>query len=167
MPTTISTARFLAQFQYTVTESGATTGSLSSSGQVDIGSKGTFTYGTGASAANKVYVENFTIAGGGSQSWDLSGSLTDPVKNAVVFTKVRGVMVHHSGTSVSSGIKALDTVTNGLMQYPEDLGPGGVFMWVNPSSAGKTVTNSSADIVKVTNNDGTNAATGYVVFLGE
>jgi hypothetical protein len=164
--TTNDTMRLVAQIQWACSDA-KSFGTVSASGQIDVGTKGVYTHGTGASAANKVYVDRATVAASTSTTWDLSAALEDPVGNTVVFTTIKSIWVVHDSASLSSGIVAFDTVANYAVQRLTTLAPGGIDGFSNPSSAGLAVTAGTADMIEVTNSDASNAATVHLIVFGE
>ncbi len=127
----------------------------------------TFTAGSGNNQVNKRYEDDATIAGSGSISYDLSGALSDGFGDTQVFTKLKVLRIKHLSASLASTItlsgNLLDAVFGGTAAIV--LPPGGDLTYIHPTS-GVTVTNTSADTVLVTNDDGSNAATVSSVFLG-
>lgn len=104
---------------------------------------------------------------------DLNGTLTDPAGNAVSMTKLKGILVVNSSEASSTGItfgpgasNPVTTVfaaTNDLLNILN----GGAVVIVAPTTNGYALTAGSADSFTITNTDGSNAATVYVVFFGE
>lgn len=145
-----------------------------------------FTQGSGAAKASKLYIDQQNITGsGGTASYDLSGSLEDPVGNAVVFTTVKGLYVeHNSGTATGGNLVVsgnfLSAGTNppmGGTTPTVNIRPGGSFYLncgvTDTLNAGYTVTNTTADAITLTNNatgggvNGAGQSTVKVIIWGE
>jgi hypothetical protein len=106
-----------------------------------------FTIGSGAAnRANKGYADVRTL--NGTETLDLSGSLTNGVGDTCAFTQVKFLYVRHLGTS---GTLTVDTeVTNGATTLVKSivLQAGDEFLvrW----SAGRAITAGTADLLRIT-----------------
>ncbi len=140
----------------------------SSSG--NLSGSGSYTHGTGASAANKLYNATLTIAGGGNTSLDLSGSLTN-LGDAQVFTSVKGIYIKHK-TSTASSTLTLNGVfltqgTNSILTGTTPaivLRPGYSFSLFGTTTGGYTVTNTTQDVITFTNNAAGSIDVDVVIF---
>lgn len=133
----------------------------------------TFTDGTGASQANKWFLDYRTLTAGSSDNLDLSGTaIQDPFGNNLAFTTIKSmVLVIDYALVAYDGTKYLEfgpaSVANAF------LGPFGdvsdkltfdkFFAAVVGTAAGWAVTNSTADLLHIKN---TSAATlNYLIWL--
>lgn len=126
--------------------------------------------GTAANQVNLVYGDSGSlVASTGTITFDLSGSLANPLGDATVFTKVKVMAIKNTSTLGSSGIKITGVLPTGDSKTLTDgaliLMPGDVFL-LTRMGAGITVTNSSGDTVILTNLDGTNAQTYEILVEG-
>lgn len=115
-----------------------------------------FTNGTGAGKANKMFSDERTITSGGNESLDLSGVLTDFTGTALSFTKIKALIIISDPTNTVN-----ITVGNGTNPVvggpwgaaganPLVLQPGDAHIFLSNSANGLfAVTNSTADILKV------------------
>lgn len=168
MATTINSLRFTAGFSFDVKDVTAW-GDLAMQSSDAPSSESSFAQGTGAGQVDKLYVYRGTLAASASDTLDLSGSLTDPVENACVFVKVKGVYVRQVATDgyTSTGITVAATVTNSAAAWNIPLKRGGVFLLFDPSATGLfTVTAGTGDLFKITNADGANGADYFVAICG-
>src|SRR3546814_4879890 len=76
-----------------------------------------FTDGTGAGKANGTYFYDFSIAASASENIDLSGTLEDAHGNAMVFTKIKAIMLFAAAGNTNNVI--LGNVTNGFVRSEE------------------------------------------------
>ncbi len=132
------------------------------------------TNGTGAAKAQKLYASQITIAGGATTSIDLSGSLTDQFGNALVFTKVKIIYIQlddsvtPQASSISVGGNAAAVAACfGNANDKVVILAGGIFLLGNNSANGYAVTATTADILDITNLDGSVIATVNVGIVGE
>jgi hypothetical protein len=139
--------------------------------EIDEGASKTLSDGTGAGQANKVYVDDFTIAASGTLDFDLAGSLVDVLGVPVVFTAIKEIL-----------IVAADGNTNNVVMGPGTspfLGPlggttptvsvvpGGHLKLSNPSAAGWPVAAGSADILRLANSSAGTSVSGTITIVGE
>lgn len=139
----------------------------------------TFTTGTGAGKAQKLFVDLVTISGSGTQAYDFSGSLTDPLGQTTVFTNIKGVYLEYVTTSTTGKVTVrgnflfstgsaspviLGTATVGTDGL--QIHPGGCWFFSTgtTTAAGYTVTNSSADTITLVNGDASSVQVKVVVF---
>lgn len=130
------------------------------------------TNGTAADQANAVYIDEFSIAASGSQSYDLAGGgLTDRLGNALNFTAVKAILLIADSTNTNNVVMG-----NGTNPFvgPFDDGtatvkaePGGMVLLATRTAAGWAVTGGSADVIKLANSGAGSAVTGTLVIIGE
>jgi hypothetical protein len=153
-------------------------GSLSSSGDGGVASLPVaegltidFANGTGLNQGNAVYIDEFSIAASGSLDVDLSGSLTDRLGNALVFTAIKAVLVIADATNTNNVVVGGDAnavlLGFGAAAQSFAVPPGGCMALANPSAAGWTVTAGTGDILQLANSGAGSAVTGTLVVIGE
>lgn len=122
------------------------------------------------SDANLLFVNGYSISSAGSQSLDLSGSLTDVFGDACVFSKVYSVLVINLSTVTAKVIQV-----GGDTNHVPIFGAGADYVIVGPKGAvhvsncldGWTVTAGTGDIVKIANPGGGTAISVAVAVLGK
>ncbi len=141
--------------------------------ELSVGPAYNFTDGSGADQANKLFMDTRTLAASGTENLDFSGALTDPLGGAVVFTKIRAIIVRAAAANTN------DVVVGGLLSGAFGLAsffgldgssvnvkPGGMFMLVAPNLAGYAVAAGTADLLKILNSAGGTGVTYDIVVLG-
>ncbi len=171
MATTLTVGSLRAGIDWTYLDGNAVAGSTNLGAFSYLQS---FSNGTGASKAQKIYFNSYSIAGSaGTQSIDLSGSLSDVFANALTFATVKAIWIEHQ-TSTATGVLDLDGVflTQGTGTplagtTPKiQLRPGYLLFLAGPTAGGYTVTNSTKDVLTLTNNDAS-SVTVKVCIIGE
>ncbi len=102
--------------------------------------------------------EKYTVTAGSDQQLDLSGTLTDQLGQSAVFTKVYGFLIRNLATSGSNNLQIGGSNFAAWLGASNDLvviGPLGMLFVTSPVN-GYTVTNSTADILKIANPGGAN-----------
>ena len=128
-----------------------TVGPASASSRDAITHPESYTNGSGAGQVNKVYSASLTFTG--TQSIDLSGSLVDALGNAVVFTKVKSVVIEVTTQSAGQYL-LVGGDANAFADWlaaannKVKIGPGGVLAITSPVD-GFTVTAATGDILKL------------------
>jgi hypothetical protein len=129
------------------------------------------TTGTGASQADKLYAAQITLGISSGQDIDLAGVLTDPFGVALTFVKMKGVGIKAAAGNTNS-VNVSRPASNGVPWFlaASDgfaLGPGGIFLFVNPGAAGiATVTAGTGDILRVDNSGAGTTVTFDIVIIG-
>ena len=111
-------------------------------------------------ACDSVFSVSGTIAGG-TDDYDLAGSLTNPLGQAVTFAKVMAVFVRNNGSNVmkvggANNIPMFDAVGDEI-----SLAANAYFLYVDQT--GITVTGATGDLITVT---GTNDDTYDIIVIG-
>jgi len=111
-------------------------------------------------ATDSIYTDDGIIAGGAT-SIDLSGSLTDPLNNTVIFAKVMTVYIKNKSTNdmTIGGANNIPIFADGSDLL--NLAAGAVFMYIDET--GILVTAGTGDLITIT---GTNGDTFDLVVIG-
>ena len=131
------------------------------------------TNGTGAGNADKIWHDQRTLAASATEDLDLAGSLTDALGNAVVFARIKGIIVFAAAANTNDvlvgGVAAgLSTIiqpqTTGLVVVR----PGAVFavMAGVADSTGYAVTATTADLLHVANSTSGTPVTYDIIVVG-
>jgi hypothetical protein len=129
------------------------------------------TTGVGLNQADKLYTASITLGPSAGQDIDLAGVLTDPFGVALTMVKLKGVAIKASPLNTNN-VNVSRPATNGVPWFLAvsdafALGPGGIFLYVNPGLAGiATVTPATADILRVDNSAGGTSVTFDLVLIG-
>jgi hypothetical protein len=129
------------------------------------------TTGTGASQADKMYTAQITLTASSGQDIDLAGVLSDPFAVAMTMVKLKAIAIRASTTNTNNvnltrpaanGVPWLLAAGDGIA-----IGPGGIFVAVNPGAAGlATVTPATGDLIRVDNSGAGTSVTFDIVLLG-
>ena len=167
------TVRALIQMTHTEVHdanTGQTTAGGIDTGQFSTVPQTIFTDGTGSGQADKMFSDSRTIATSANDDIDLAGSLTDEFGAALTFVKIKTILIHNTG---STAIIQIDqSVTNGWVAHWSNTSqiiiPAGGWLLVHSAgSAGLgTVTAGTGDLLRITNNDGSNVAAYNIVIIG-
>ena len=152
--------------------------SINAQNSVDIGTakytptytyESTFTNGTGSSQAEIVFTDERTLAASTSEDLDLYGSLADQFGNTINGATLKRLIVEASptngdnilvGGAASNTFAAIfDAGSNKVKVFP-----GGLFAWSVPGT-GATITNSSADLLRIENADSGAEATYKIIMV--
>lgn len=132
----------------------------------------TLTNGTGANGtADLLYAATYTIAGAGTQNVDVAGSLTDFFGNSIAMARVKFMMVKLASTTTATDISFgnhaaplinwISAATSTVKIYND-----GIFLIGGGGATQYAVTATTADGLKILNNDATNSATVNLVVVG-
>lgn len=139
----------------------------------------TLANGTGAGNAQYVYVTQPSIAASSSLNIDLAGSVTDVYGNTITFAKIKVIYVELTTTTAASTIDVGGASSAGFANWISSAGTfatdqpkvrvrnGGIFFLGCTDGTGYAVTATTADILKITNNDGAVAASLNILIVGE
>jgi len=172
MATSLTVSQGQISIGWTYTSDDAFGGKVISNGTDRYAFTQDFTNGTGANQANKMYAASRTLAGGANETLDLSGSLTDQFGNTLLFTAIKGIKISVLISTTSSSISVGATGSNGWTGLLEQttasikIKNGYSFSVFGSDAAGMAVTAGTNDLLKVTNNDGTNTATYTITLYG-
>lgn len=116
---------------------------------------------------DQLYSAEFSIASSGTLTLDLSGVLASPFSETVALLRVIDIMVEHYATSVASSLQVGTAVANQVPGLPlATLLPGEFVLKGGSNATGTAVTAGTGDLYKLTNLDGSHAATGRITILG-
>ena len=143
-----------------------------------------FTTGVGANQCNQLYAATRTLAAGATENLDLAGSLTDLVgQTSIAFARVKAIQVRllsasetaADGTTVGTACSSITIGGAASAQaalFFADVSDkhkiynGGFYAAACGTAAGVTVTATTADLLKVNNDDGAVAAVYEIVLIG-
>jgi hypothetical protein len=115
--------------------------------------------GTTVGKADLIYEARRTVASAGvPDTFDLSGSLTDPFGDACVFAEVTGIFLWNRDASNNLTLGAGSNPFITWLKATGDgvvIGPDGFFALYNPAAAAYAVTADTGDILTVTASGGT------------
>lgn len=129
------------------------------------------TDGDAVNKAELVYCTNDSVTASGTDSWDVSGVITGPFGEAFTLTKWKTLYVNNRSTTVGDIINVVRPAADGGAFFGADgdlsaVGPGGIFLWHNPSAAGVAVTNADTDNVDIVEVGGANTVNYTICFMG-
>ncbi len=120
-----------------------------------------FSNGTGANQGNMIFSDTRTTDGTG-EDLDLASGLTSAFGTTIVFTAVKGVLIH--AAAANTGNVMVTRPANGLVLFIASgdglaaIKPDGIFLFTDPSAAGLTVTAGTGDLLHLA------ASTGSVTY---
>lgn len=141
----------------------------------------TLTSGTGLDQCNKIFVDTATLAGSGSQAYDLdSGTLVGQMGQVLAaFSRIVAIFIRRTDTPAASTQDENLTIggdwilTKYLLPGGDTLSgvtiplhPGGIFMFVAPNSTGVAVTATTGDGLTITNASSADSCSYELVVLG-
>jgi len=147
-----------------------TFGLASSSRSISETAAFSWTEGTGANQADKLYDQSLTILASATTSLDLSGSLLDAFGDALVFVKVKAIYVKADAGNTNN-VLLTRPAANGLpfLSAAGDaipIRPGGCALLVWPDLTAIPVTAATADLIDLTNSAAGTSEICRVVILG-
>jgi len=132
-----------------------------------------FTDGAGAGQANRVYQDKNTLAASGTIDVDLSGSLLDVYGDAVVFARIKALVVTAAAGNTNNVV--LGGVAAGISTIfaPQTTGtlavrPGGLFVVACgvADAIGYVVTATTADLLHIINSAGGTGVDYELIVIG-
>jgi hypothetical protein len=129
-----------------------------------------FSDGAGANQANRIWKSERTLAASATENIDLSGSLLDVYGDAVVFARIKALIVL-AASGNTNNVNVTRPASNGLAAYlaasdGEPVHPGGFFVKVWPGATAIPVTAGTGDILTFTNSAGDTSVSYTVIILG-
>lgn len=140
-------------------------------GKVETAARVDFTTGAGARQANLVFADRRTLAASATEDLDLDGGLTDPFGGALVFKRIKAILIQAAAANTNDVIVG-GAASNGFVgpfgaaAHTMAVKPGGMLMIAAPTAAGWPVTASTADLLKVANSGGGTGVTYDVILVG-
>lgn len=128
--------------------------------------------GTAANQANQLFMDQRTITASSSENLDLYGGLTNAFGTTINFASIKGIIIYAASSNTNNVIVGGDA-TSGFANWISDTSdeivvkPGGLFALVDPGADGYAVTDSTADILKITNSSSGTSVTYDVILIGE
>lgn len=176
MSTTLVTKAIKAAISYDY-ENVLTMGNTVSSNQHTYNKS--MTSGTGGSGtADLIYSASLTLAASATTNLDLAASLLDAFGNTLTFARLKVLMVELTNDTTASSIKVGGAASAGFINWIGSAGTfatdqpyvrvrnGGLLLLACTDGTGYAVTATTADILKLTNEDGANVATIHITLIG-
>lgn len=129
------------------------------------------TDGTGANQADMAWHDQRTLGAGASENLDLYGSLTDAFGSTMNFARIKALQIvadSDNGSTITVGGAAANP-WYGIFGAANDvlkIRAGSGCLFIAADATAWPVTDSSADILKVLNDDGGDTATYKIVIIG-
>lgn len=129
------------------------------------------TDGDAVNKAEVAYCTNDSVTASGTDSIDVAGGITDAFGNVLTIAKLKTVYVQNLSTTTTDIINVVRPATDGAAIFGADgdlsaVGPGGVFLWHNPSAAGVTVTGADTDNIDIVEVGGINTVAYRICVIG-
>lgn len=128
--------------------------------------------GTGADFADAVYHSSGrNLIASGSETFDLAGGISDKFGNTLTLATVKLIYIKNTSTTITTTLE-VGNATNAWEGWTTTatstitVGPGGMVCLFDPTANAMEVTAATGDILQVTNNDGSNAATYDIIIIG-
>lgn len=135
-----------------------------------------FTNGTGALAANQIYIAQRTLTATSTEDinmYDFSGAL-DPVGNAITMAGIKLLIIQNTATvaadTLTIGNKATSAAWTSIFNDNEDrvkIRGGGSLILLAPDAAGYAVVNSTNHLLKILNDSASNSVTYNIIAIGD
>ena len=132
----------------------------------------TFVTGAGAGQCNEAYCAVRTLAAGADETLDLYGVLLNNLRQTVNFARIKGILVALLDDTAATSITVGGYGANGWVGPFGDVDGiqtvynGGIYLNTKLDASGWVVTNSTADKLKILNNDGAVVATYLIALIG-
>lgn len=133
---------------------------------------GSLSNGVIANQADRLYINQTTLAAGATLNLDLAGSLIDVFGSTITFVKVKYFYFELTTDTTSSSVTLGGHATAAAPLWFADVTDkvtvrnGGFLSIYAPDVTGYPVTATTGDILKIVNNDGSNVATYKIVIVG-
>lgn len=127
--------------------------------------------GTGAGQADLLFTDRRTINASSNDDIDLSGTLTDVFGQAVVFARVKALMVVASSGNTNNVVIGNAAAAQfvgpfGAATHTIAVQPGGLAFLVAPGATAWAVTATTADILRIANSGAGTSVTYDIAILG-
>lgn len=149
----------------------ATTGDASATANWLVDVSDSMADGTGLDQCDVVYGDkDVALSGSGTNNLDVNAVLADVYGTTISLAKIKFLYIHNKSTTAGDTITIGNHASAALLifgaaAHTYTIGPNGKFEMWEPSLAGKTVTASTGDILKILN-DTSNANTYDIAFGG-
>lgn len=130
------------------------------------------TNGVIANTADRLFVNQTTLAAGATLNLDLAGSLTDVFGGLITFVKVKYFYFQLTTDTTASSVtlgghgSAAAPLWFSATTDKVTVRNGGFFSIYAPDVTGYPVVTTTGDLLKIVNNDGSNVATYKIVIVG-
>jgi hypothetical protein len=126
--------------------------------------------GAGEDQANLLFADTRTIAASGNEDIDLAGSLTGLLGTAVVFARIKAVIIV-AAEGNTNNVQVTRPASNGVPLFIAagdgiSLAPGDWSLWASGTAAGKAVTGGTGDLLNIANSSGGSSVTYDIIVLG-
>lgn len=164
----INSTKALVSWQF----DNALTGSITTTNLSNWTYSKTLTAGTGgAGTSDLLYAIQTTIAGAGTLNLDLAGTLTDFFGNTITMARVKIMMFHLTTDTTASSIligNHASALINwvGAAAHTVRVRNGGCLYLACTDATAYAVTATTADAIKILNEDATNTATLQIAIVG-
>lgn len=127
--------------------------------------------GTGAGQADLLWTDQRTIAASGTDDLDLAGTFTDVFGQAVVFARVKALLIKASSGNTNNVVVGNAAATQflgpfGAAAHTLAIQPGGVFFALAPGTTAWAVAAGSADLLRIANSGAGTGVTYDIAVLG-
>ncbi len=127
--------------------------------------------GTGANAADRLWLDSNTLGASANTDVDLAGNLTDALGQALTFARVKAIFVRaasgNTNNVVIGGAAANQFVGPfGAATHTLSVKPGGLFAAVAPDATGWAVTAGTGDLLRFANSGAGSSVTYDVMIVG-
>jgi hypothetical protein len=125
--------------------------------------------GSGLNQVSKLYADDLTTIQSVNTDIDLNPGPTGAFA-AVPFTTLKGIVV--IADSANPGLIIVGNVTNGIVApfgaatHSQAVSPGGIYMNINPSATGWTVTAGTQDLLRVASAANAGTYKSSIILLG-
>lgn len=131
----------------------------------------TWSSGVGANMVDILWSDQRTISASANDDLDLAAGLTDAFGNSLTFVRVKFIYIKNVSADAATEIQIDQTVTN---DWSTLFGGGAIIplltgAWLAheaPDAAAWLVTASTADLLRITNNDASNSAIYDITIMG-
>jgi hypothetical protein len=126
--------------------------------------------GVGADQGDRIWNDERTLALSATEDLDLSGALLDPLGDAVVFARIKALIV--AADAANTNTVDVGAGTAGLVGWIGNVNdvvkvrPGGLLLLWAPDATGYPVTPTTADILKITNGGAGTPVTYRIILIG-
>jgi hypothetical protein len=130
------------------------------------------TDGTGADKAKQMFTDQRTLAASATEDLDMSGTLTNAFGTTIAFTNIKALVVSASADNTND-VDVGGAASNGVISFFGDatdklsVKPGGTIVLIAPDATGYDVTDSTADLLTITNSAGSTSVTYDIIVIGE